>query len=54
MPVKIPKIKASFLDIIPRGIGLVFVLSIFLSISSSNHILIAADEPAPKVTASKT
>ena len=49
-----PRGLSSFLDIIPRGIGLVFVLSILLSISSSNHILIAADEPAPKVTASKT
>ena len=54
MPVKIPKNKASFLDIIPRGIGLVFVLSILLSISSSNHIFIAAEEPAPNAIASIT
>ena len=31
----------------PRGMGRNFVLSIALSISSSNHILIAAEEPAP-------
>ena len=34
-------------EILPEAIGLVFVLSIDLSISSSNHILIEADDPAP-------
>ena len=39
--------KASFLDTMPNGIGRVFVLSIALSISSSNHIFIEAEDPAP-------
>ena len=47
IPVKIPNTNASFLDTMPRGMGRNFVLSIALSISSSNHILIAAEEPAP-------
>ena len=50
----IPKINASVLDIIPSGIGLVLVRSIVLSISSSNHIFIAADDPAPRVMDNKT
>ena len=54
IPVNIPKIKASDLDIIPSGIGLVLVRSIVLSISSSNHIFITADDPAPRVIDSKT
>ena len=46
--------NASVFEIIPSGMGLVFVLSILLSISSSNHILIAADDPAPKLIDSNT
>ena len=54
IPIIIPKINASFFDIMPRGIGLAFVLSMLLSISSSNHIFIDADEPAPRVIDNKT
>ena len=49
-----PKNNASVFEITPSGMGLVFVLSILLSISSSNHILKAADDPAPKLIAIKT
>ena len=51
MPVNIPRTRASFFETIPSGIGLNFVLSIVLSMSSSNHILIAAEEPAPSAIA---
>ena len=53
-PVNIPKTKASFFDTIPKGIGLDFVLSIVLSISSSNHIFIDAEDPAPRAIANIT
>ena len=54
IPVRKPKNNASVFEITPSGMGLVFVLYILLSISSSNHILKAADDPAPKLIESKT
>ena len=40
--------------IAPGSVSPINYFFVLLSISSSNHIFIAADEPAPKVTASKT
>jgi len=54
VPVNIPTTSASFFETIPSGIGLSFVRSIVLSMSSSNHILIAAEEPAPNAIATIT
>ena len=51
---KIPKTNASFFVTIPSGMGRIFVLSIVRSISSSNHILIEADDPAPMAIAKIT
>ena len=42
-----PKPSASAGEILPSGIG-IFVLSMSLSISLSNHMFIAPDAPAPE------
>ena len=54
IPKKIPKTNASFFVTIPSGMGRVLVHSIVRSISSSNHILIEADDPAPIAIANIT
>ena len=48
-----PKAKAVFADILPEGIGLNFVLSIFESIILSCHIFKIADPDAPIAIKSK-